>query len=211
MFWPFHKWPFSPPPYGPLVGGSGWNAPVQLRNLPIDLLRSHTHPREPHQFAQGVANYQAGVSPNGAFFLPNKASTAYSGRAFAAATAVGQSEHRIAELARRALIKNAAGVAVSYEEAQALFQVKLPPVVQLQTRAAVGAAVANAPHADFIPPGAGQYGGRIPASARAITALEVARVEASRAGGAGAYRLALLERMKNALMFPVIKELRRRG
>lgn len=139
MFWPFHKWPFSPPPYGiPVAGGAAvspsmgnaWNMPQGIQHSPFDFLRSHAFPYHQPDFDQGARQWAAGESPRGAMFLPRKAATAYSTAATGAARAVSQSENRLSQLARSALMKQAAGVVMSYEEMQALFAVQTPPVVR---------------------------------------------------------------------------------
>jgi len=121
MFWPFSKWATAPAPYD--ARATSWPVALGLRTLPWELLQSGNYPKRYGMVQSGVQS--VGQQPP-AFFLPSKVSTAKSGVATSGAYAMLQAQQHIANVARSALMKQAQGLVLSYEEAQVLLQHRLP-------------------------------------------------------------------------------------
>lgn len=130
MFWPFTRWTTAPTPWG----RGKWNAPQEMRDSSFQAARTHQYPKYADKF-----EHQFLTTPVPQYFVsPSRPYGAINKSPQHAFQAMEDARAQIHELARSALMKQAAGIAVSMEEGHALMQVHLPPVSVPRDRSGAG-------------------------------------------------------------------------
>lgn len=130
MFWPFNKWTTAPTPWG----RGKWNAPVESRESSFAAAKTHEWPKYAARFERDYTTTpvpQYWVSPS----RPYGAISKNPGHAM---QAMADADAHLRGLAEQALMKHAAGIALTVDEGRALMQVHLPPVSVPRERSGPG-------------------------------------------------------------------------
>lgn len=187
------RWPWAPAPYSPQA--TPWNVPVQLREAPWGAVRSHSDPSliDPSQRLDNT------------MWLPRNARTAFPSHPQGGLEAVSNAQMRLAALASSALAKSAMGLPATQDEAAALLVVRMPPVYRQQIREGVGAQVRS----NRVPPVT--RGGVLPTGVViAAATLRNPTLATGAASTAGTRAASVVDRIRESLMLPVLRDLARR-